>query len=45
MDENTLVKLPQMGEGVHEATLIRWFKKPGEKVSKDEPILDRKSVV
>lgn len=40
MDENTLVKLPQMGEGVHEATLIRWFKKPGEKVSKDEPILE-----
>lgn len=40
MDENTLVKLPQMGEGVHEATLIKWFKKPGEKVEKDEPLLE-----
>jgi len=40
MDDNTLVKLPQMGEGVHEATLIRWFKKPGEKVNKDEPLME-----
>ncbi len=38
--ESTLVKLPQMGEGIHEATLIRWFKKPGDKVSKDEPLLE-----
>lgn len=39
-DESILVKLPQMGEGVHEATLIKWFKKIGEKVSKDEPLLE-----
>ncbi len=40
MDKNTYVKLPQMGEGVHEATLIKWFKKPGEEVRKDEPIVE-----
>jgi pyruvate dehydrogenase E2 component (dihydrolipoamide acetyltransferase) len=34
------VKLPQMGEGVHEATLIKWLKKIGEPVRKDEPILE-----
>jgi 2-oxoglutarate dehydrogenase E2 component (dihydrolipoamide succinyltransferase) len=35
-----MVKLPQMGEGVHEATLIKWFKKPGDKIQKDEPLLE-----
>ncbi len=34
-----IVKLPSMGEGVQEATLNKWLKKPGEKVSKDEPLL------
>lgn len=40
MEDNVLVKLPQMGEGVHEATLIKWIKKPGDKVQKDEPLLE-----
>ncbi len=40
MDQNTYVRLPQMGEGVHEATLVKWFKQKGEQVSKDEPIVE-----
>lgn len=40
MADDVLVKLPQMGEGVHEATLIQWLKKVGEKVEKDEPLLE-----
>jgi len=34
------VVLPSMGEGVHEATLVAWLKKPGDSVAKDEPILE-----
>jgi 2-oxoglutarate dehydrogenase E2 component (dihydrolipoamide succinyltransferase) len=40
MNETTILKLPQMGEGVHEATIIKWFKNPGDKIVKDEPILE-----
>ncbi len=35
-----MLKLPQMGEGIHEATLIKWFKKPGDPVTKDEPLVE-----
>ncbi|MBP9707675.1 MAG: 2-oxo acid dehydrogenase subunit E2 [Oligoflexales bacterium] len=34
------VLMPLMGEGVNEATLVRWLKKPGEAVSKDEPLFE-----
>jgi 2-oxoglutarate dehydrogenase E2 component (dihydrolipoamide succinyltransferase) len=34
------VLMPLMGEGVNEATLIKWLKKPGDKVEKDEPLLE-----
>ena len=29
-----------MGEGINEATLVKWLKKPGDKVSKAEPLLE-----
>ena len=34
------VLLPSMGEGVAEATVVKWLKKPGEAVNKDEPLLE-----
>jgi pyruvate dehydrogenase E2 component (dihydrolipoamide acetyltransferase) len=36
----TEVVLPSMGEGVHEATLVTWLKKPGDWVQKQEPLLE-----
>jgi pyruvate dehydrogenase E2 component (dihydrolipoamide acetyltransferase) len=36
----TEVILPSMGEGIAEATLVKWLKKPGDIVSKDEPLLE-----
>src|SRR5207245_10634326 len=30
----------QMGESIAEGTLTRWLRKPGEKVSRDEPIFE-----
>ena len=32
--------MPQMGESIAEGTLTRWFKKPGEKVKRDEPLFE-----
>ncbi|MDZ4785007.1 MAG: dihydrolipoamide acetyltransferase family protein, partial [bacterium] len=32
--------MPQMGESITEATIIKWLKQPGEKVQKDEVILE-----
>src|SRR6202044_422247 len=34
------IKGPAMGESVTEATVARWFKKEGESVARDEPILE-----
>ena len=34
------VLMPSMGEGVTEATLVKWLKKPGDKVDEDEPLLE-----
>jgi 2-oxoglutarate dehydrogenase dihydrolipoamide succinyltransferase (E2 component) len=36
----TEIFMPSMGEGVIEATLVRWIKKPGEMVKEDEPLLE-----
>ncbi|MGA7617220.1 MAG: biotin/lipoyl-containing protein, partial [Thermoanaerobaculia bacterium] len=36
----TDVVMPQMGESIAEGTISRWIKKPGEKVERDEPILE-----
>ncbi len=35
---NVSIKIPQIGEGLQEARLVAVLKKPGEKISKDEPI-------
>ena len=37
---STEVKMPQMGESIAEGTLTRWFKKPGDKVVRDEPLFE-----
>ena len=34
------IKVPAMGESVTEATVARWFKKEGESVARDEPMLE-----
>lgn len=39
-EENIKVLMPLMGEGVNEATLVKWLKKTGENVAKDEPLLE-----
>jgi 2-oxoglutarate dehydrogenase complex dihydrolipoamide succinyltransferase (E2) component len=35
-----VVKMPQLGETVAEGTIARWLKRPGEKVRKNEPLLE-----
>src|SRR5919204_5205515 len=37
---NTVVKMPQLGESVSEGTIGRWLKKPGDRVQRDEPLLE-----
>ncbi|MCI0381749.1 MAG: 2-oxo acid dehydrogenase subunit E2 [Chlamydiae bacterium] len=34
------VTLPKLGESIVNATVVQWFKKPGEYVEKDEPLLE-----
>lgn len=34
------LKMPKMGESVHEATIIRWLKQEGEVVKADETVLE-----
>ncbi|MGH9397917.1 MAG: dihydrolipoamide acetyltransferase family protein [Terriglobia bacterium] len=34
------VVMPQMGESVAEGTVVRWIKKPGDRVERDEPLLE-----
>src|SRR5580704_15007357 len=34
------IKVPAMGESVTEATVGRWFKKVGDAVARDEPLLE-----
>src|SRR6478609_6101761 len=34
------IKVPAMGESVTEATISKWFKKEGEAVKRDEPLLE-----
>jgi 2-oxoglutarate dehydrogenase E2 component (dihydrolipoamide succinyltransferase) len=36
----TEVRVPTLGESVSEATIGKWFKKPGDAVRKDEPLLE-----
>src|SRR6202000_288846 len=34
------IKVPTMGESVTEATVARWFKKEGDAVKRDEPLVE-----
>jgi len=34
------VVMPQMGESIAEGTIVKWLKKVGEKVERDEPLLE-----
>src|SRR5580765_5260340 len=36
----TDVVMPQMGESVAEGTIVRWIKKLGDQVSRDEPLFE-----
>ena len=37
---NTVVKMPQLGESVSEGTIGRWLKQPGDRVERDEPLVE-----
>ncbi|MCB0274080.1 MAG: 2-oxoglutarate dehydrogenase, E2 component, dihydrolipoamide succinyltransferase [Calditrichaeota bacterium] len=34
------VEMPKLGESITEGTIVKWWKKPGDKVSKDETLLE-----
>src|SRR6476661_5118254 len=36
----TEIRVPTLGESVSEATIGKWFKKPGEAVKADEPLVE-----
>src|ERR671926_1974427 len=36
----TEIRVPTLGESVTEATIGRWFKKPGDPVKADEPLVE-----
>ncbi|MGE5049522.1 MAG: dihydrolipoamide acetyltransferase family protein [Deltaproteobacteria bacterium] len=36
----TTVVMPQLGESVVEGTVVRWIAKPGQKVARDEPLVE-----
>src|SRR5207249_6953915 len=37
---NTDVVMPQMGESIAEGTIVRWLKKVGDVVDRDEPLFE-----
>src|SRR4051812_12530470 len=36
----TVIKMPQLGESVAEGTIGRWLKQPGDRVERDEPLVE-----
>ena len=36
----TSVVMPQMGESIAEGTIVRWIKKVGDSVERDEPLFE-----
>src|ERR1700716_545553 len=39
-DTMTEIRVPTLGESVSEATIGRWFKKPGDTVAVDKPLVE-----
>src|SRR5215203_7251973 len=37
---STNVMMPQMGESIAEGTIVRWIKKLGDQVDRDEPLFE-----
>ena len=37
---STPVVMPQMGESIAEGTIVRWIKKVGDAVDRDEPLFE-----
>ena len=33
-------KLPDLGEGIHEGELLKWYVKEGDKIGEDDPLCD-----
>jgi len=40
MEEEVEVKLPKLGESIVSATIVQWFKKEGDSIKLDEPLLE-----
>ncbi len=40
MTEEIKIVLPKLGESIHSATIVQWFKKIGDAVQLDEPLLE-----
>ena len=40
MSEDFEVTLPKLGESILNATIVQWFKKEGDPINKDEPLLE-----
>ena len=36
----TEIKMPQLGESIHEGTVSRWLKQPGDSVARYEALLE-----
>ena len=45
MSQTKIFFLPDLGEGLPDATIVEWFVKPGDTIKLDAPLVDRKSVV
>lgn len=40
MTEEIKITLPKLGESIHSATIVQWFKQVGDEVALDEPLLE-----
>jgi len=40
MEESIKITLPKLGESILSATVVQWFKKPGDRIERDEPLLE-----
>ena len=40
MEDNVKISLPKLGESILSATVVQWFKKVGDRIERDEPLLE-----